>query len=215
MNHDRTSRWGRWWRGSCSIVAASAMTLGLMLTLPLLADPNRPRTAAYPLDSPGSDIDVVQRYKPPELPEDRVPEDDDGPQIAQPTNPPERPAPPIREPKGPGVTNGPPPLAPTPPRVFPGPPRVAGFDSPARPLFQPQPALTPEMRKHAPGRVTIRFIIDEAGRVPLAKIAFSTHPVFEAPALKAVRRWRFEPARRDGRPTTARRSVTLHFALRR
>jgi protein TonB len=48
------------------------------------------------------------------------------------------------------------------------------------------------------GGVNVGVIIDTTGRIKDAKIISSTDPVFEAPALAAVKQWRFIPGRKDG-----------------
>ena len=49
------------------------------------------------------------------------------------------------------------------------------------------------------------------GRVanPVAQAA--THPAFEQPALQAVRRWRFEPGKRNGQPVSFKMRVPITF----
>jgi protein TonB len=39
----------------------------------------------------------------------------------------------------------------------------------------------------------------------------STDPVFERPALAAVKQWRFEPGKRNGKPVRFRMRVPITF----
>ena len=73
---------------------------------------------------------------------------------------------------------------------------LSDLDQKPRAIYQPGPSLTPALRKKAPGTVNIIFIVDQRGRVESPMVQSSTLPDFEAPALAAVKQWRFEP---DGR----------------
>ena len=42
----------------------------------------------------------------------------------------------------------------------------------------------------------------------------SSHPAFEQPALQAVRRWRFEPGKRGGKPVSFKMRVPITFKSR-
>lgn len=50
------------------------------------------------------------------------------------------------------------------------------------------------------GRVVVRFMVDEAGRVRDPRVLRSSDRNFDAPTLEAVRQLRFHPARLNGRP---------------
>jgi protein TonB len=76
---------------------------------------------------------------------------------------------------------------------------MADLDQKPRAIYQPGPTLTRELRRKAPGKVNIIFIVDERGRVVDPRVRSATDPVFEAPALKAVKRWKYEPGKRAGK----------------
>ncbi|MEM6675133.1 MAG: TonB family protein, partial [Planctomycetota bacterium] len=76
---------------------------------------------------------------------------------------------------------------------------------------RPAPKLTAALRAKGPGAVTVLLIVDEKGDVIEARVQSSTDSAFEEPALEAVRRWRFAPARLDGEPIRARFRQTLTF----
>jgi protein TonB len=88
---------------------------------------------------------------------------------------------------------------------------IADLDERPRPTFRPGPALDPELRRKTPGEVTVIFVVDQRGRVenPIAKS--STDPAFEHPALAAVKKWRFEPGKRQGQPVRFRMRQQFTF----
>ncbi|MDY7107557.1 MAG: TonB family protein [Planctomycetota bacterium] len=88
---------------------------------------------------------------------------------------------------------------------------TADLDRTPRVLNQPPPELTDQMRAEAPGTVRVVFIVNRRGRVENAYVQDSTDPIFEAPALAAVQRWRFEPGTREGKPVRVRMRVPISF----
>ncbi len=88
---------------------------------------------------------------------------------------------------------------------------LSDLDERPRAIYQPGPTLTSQLRKKAPGKVDVIFIVDERGRVQNATIRNSTDPVFERPALAAVKRWKFEPGRRGGEPVQFRMLAPITF----
>ncbi len=63
------------------------------------------------------------------------------------------------------------------------------------------------------GAVTVEFDVDRSGQVVSARVLDSTNGEFEAPTLRAVLKWRFEPGRRNGRAVPFRLQVPVHFQL--
>jgi len=88
---------------------------------------------------------------------------------------------------------------------------MADLDQKPRPVYQPSPQMTAEIRRAAPGTVYIIFIVDKDGRVTKAKVQKSSNPVFEQAALAAVKQWRFEPGKRGGEPVRFRMRVPITF----
>jgi protein TonB len=85
---------------------------------------------------------------------------------------------------------------------------VAGFANP-RPRY---PWLS--RQKGEQGRVILRVAVDEAGRpTEVAVAASSGHGRLDRAAAAAVRRWRFEPARRAGRAVPGAVDVPVMFRL--
>lgn len=64
------------------------------------------------------------------------------------------------------------------------------------------------------GLVTVLFIVDDSGRVTSPRIEKSSHPDFDAPALDAIRQWKFEPAIRGGKRVSCRMRVPIRFQPR-
>ncbi len=63
------------------------------------------------------------------------------------------------------------------------------------------------------GQVTVVFILSEEGRVEEPRVENSTRPEFEAPALEAIRKWRFRPGLKDGQPVRSFIRIPLKFQL--
>lgn len=70
------------------------------------------------------------------------------------------------------------------------------------------------LRREQEGHVVVEFTINTEGR-PEDMVVAEAEPrnTFDREALRAVARWRFEPAMRDGRPVPQRIRHTLEFTL--
>ncbi len=88
---------------------------------------------------------------------------------------------------------------------------LSDLDQKPRVVYQPSPRFTKGVRKNAPGKVYIIFVVNKQGRVVNPKVQKSTHPVFEKPALNAVKRWKFEPGKRNGNAVRFRMRVPITF----
>jgi len=85
---------------------------------------------------------------------------------------------------------------------------------PPHSLYQPGPLYPHEMALAGQeGRATVEFIIDKNGHVRSPRIVQSTHKEFEAPAVDAVRQWRFTPGQIKGRNVATRASQVIEFNL--
>lgn len=87
--------------------------------------------------------------------------------------------------------------------------------TPARYTFCPPPAFPAEARKsRLSGTVLLLVQVDERGRPSSVTLRrTSGHAILDTAALRAVRAWRFEPARRDGQPIGANLEIPVRFAL--
>jgi protein TonB len=62
------------------------------------------------------------------------------------------------------------------------------------------------------GFVLIDAVVDETGKVTDMKV-ISGNPVLRQAAMEGLRRWKYEPARLNGQPTTAHVQVRMDFNL--
>jgi len=69
------------------------------------------------------------------------------------------------------------------------------------------------MQQGVGGSVLVEFDVSVEGRVVRAEAVRYTRSEFVEPALRAVRRWRFEPGRRNGRVVSFRMIVPIEFGL--
>ncbi len=67
----------------------------------------------------------------------------------------------------------------------------------------------------AGGSVLVEFDVDTAGRVVRAEAIRYTAREFVEPAVRAVRKWRFEPGRRNGQAVPFRMAVPIEFGIER
>jgi protein TonB len=89
---------------------------------------------------------------------------------------------------------------------------MSEIDQRPRPVHQVAGAYPAEMRaRNVEGVVTLIFIVDDTGRVVNPRVEKSSHPQFEAPALAAVRQWKFEPAIKAGQRVSCRMRVPIRF----
>ncbi len=97
-----------------------------------------------------------------------------------------------------------------------GPEAFSVADLERRPeLLSSVPPAYPEPLRRAriEGAVTLALVVDDTGRVEDLRVESSTHKEFEAPALDAVRRWKFKPGQKDGQPVRAYLRQTIRFRL--
>lgn len=64
------------------------------------------------------------------------------------------------------------------------------------------------------GWVVVQAVINKDGDVSGARVRTSTNRVFDEAALKAVRKRKYEPASRDGKPVAIHLSIRIDFRLR-
>ena len=63
------------------------------------------------------------------------------------------------------------------------------------------------------GVVSINCIIDEKGNVTESKVLKSSHPSFAEPALDALNKWKFKPAKRGGVVVPIKITIPIQFTL--
>lgn len=79
------------------------------------------------------------------------------------------------------------------------------------------PPLYPDAlrRLGVEGRVVVAFVVDERGHVLNPSIESSTDPRFDSACVDAVRKWRFKPGVKGGRPVRTQVRVPFPFRLSR
>ena len=88
---------------------------------------------------------------------------------------------------------------------------MSDLDQKPRAIYQTSPQTNAKLQKSAPATVYILFVVDQKGRVENPIVQSSTDPQFEAPALSAVKQWKFEPGKRSGQPVKFRMRVPITF----
>lgn len=92
---------------------------------------------------------------------------------------------------------------------------MSEIDQRPRPVFQVAGAYPAELRaQKLEGVVVLIFVVDETGRVSNPRVEKSTHQGFEAPALEALKQWKFEPAVKGGQRVACRMRVPIRFQPR-
>jgi TonB family protein len=91
-------------------------------------------------------------------------------------------------------------------------PSFADLDSPPTPLNHPMPRFTGRLAAAAAGgTVTVKFFVDETGKVRVPIILDCSTPELGGAALAAVEQWTFSPPRAAGRETIALETETFSF----
>jgi protein TonB len=89
---------------------------------------------------------------------------------------------------------------------------LADLDQAPRVVSQPPPSYPMELRrKKLSGTVQVMFIVDAGGRVVGPTVQKSADPAFDRPALEAVKKWRFEPGKRNGQAVQFKMRVPITF----
>ncbi|MFN3919007.1 MAG: TonB family protein [Methylohalobius sp.] len=99
------------------------------------------------------------------------------------------------------------------------PPQLPGYISASElvAVVRTPPLYPPEARSRGiEGKVVVEFTVTERGEVQDPAIVEASPPgVFEQAVLQSVRRWRFRPKEKDGKPIAVRARQPLEFKLRR
>ena len=91
-------------------------------------------------------------------------------------------------------------------------PSFADLDTPPKAISHPMPRFTGALAERAAGgTVTVKFFVDETGKVSVPIILDCSVPELGRAALAAVEQWRFEPPRAAGHETIALETQTFGF----
>jgi protein TonB len=97
-----------------------------------------------------------------------------------------------------------------------GPIGVAGLDKTPETRLQVPPRYPHDMRRQGrEGSVNVEFVVNRQGRVISATADARAPREFARAAEDAVRRWKFEPGRRNGQLVSFRMTVPIVFSLDR
>jgi protein TonB len=92
--------------------------------------------------------------------------------------------------------------------------KIGMLDRTPRAKAQLPPDYPAEMRhKGMGGSVMVEFDVDTQGRVIRAEAISYTDREFAEPAVRAVRKWRFEPGRRDNKAVPFRMAIPIEFGI--
>jgi protein TonB len=84
-----------------------------------------------------------------------------------------------------------------------------------RPIKQAAPQYPPELRRAGiEGTVVLMFHVRSDGTTEKITVTDSNNPGFNEPAIRAVRKWRFEPGEKDGKAVTCRVRIPIPFKIR-
>lgn len=83
-----------------------------------------------------------------------------------------------------------------------------------RAIYSPEPEFSEEARRSKyQGEVTLLATITADGRTHDLRVVRSLGMGLDEKALEAVRTWRFEPAKKDGRPVAVQMNIIVNFHL--
>jgi TonB family protein len=106
--------------------------------------------------------------------------------------------------------NGP---APT-PNIEPPQPKVGGGTSAPRVIYNPDPEYSEKARLAKFQGVCVLFLVVDTDGIPQdIKVARPLGMGLDEKAIEAVKKWRFEPARKDGIPVAVKVNVEVAFRL--
>lgn len=88
---------------------------------------------------------------------------------------------------------------------------MSGLEEKPRVIYRARPEVSRAMEKRMPCTVFLIMTVDEQGRVVDPTVLRSDDPLFEGPALKAIRQWTFEPGKRGGKPSSFRVRQPITF----
>jgi len=85
---------------------------------------------------------------------------------------------------------------------------------PPVPVRTVAPEYPDELRREGvSGVVMVKCTIDEQGNVTNPEIEKSSNGAFEKPALAALKKWKFKPAKQDGTPVAIKVSIPIKFVF--
>jgi protein TonB len=84
--------------------------------------------------------------------------------------------------------------------------------TPPKPTKRVKPGYTSAARKAAvEGKVILSFIVTSKGMPTTIQIVQGLYPDLDRNAIESLKEWRFEPAKRAGKPVAVRLSIEFEF----
>ncbi len=219
MYADRPNRTGGFNPGSLGVaLAVNGVVIGALFFA-------APHVLPFVPDTP---LITYVPYTPPPPPEPTPPADPLIRQQPRPAPRPDAPIPQVPTPTDTGFTVVPDPIPYTPPIGVEGTGTgTVAVDPPKQPPLFVQPGIDPryaadfqpsypseERRAEREGRVVVRVLVGIDGRVKqVERVSATTDAFYRATLDRALAKWRFKPATRDGVPVEAWRSMALTFVL--
>jgi protein TonB len=85
---------------------------------------------------------------------------------------------------------------------------------PPVPVRTVAPDYPDELRRDGvSGIVTVKCTIDEQGNVTDLQVEKSSNGAFDKPAVAALKKWKFKPAKQDGAPVAIKVSIPIKFVF--
>lgn len=84
---------------------------------------------------------------------------------------------------------------------------------PPVPVRTVKPLYPDDMRREGiSGMVMLKCTVDEQGNVNDPEVVKSSHESFSQPAIDALRKWKFKPARQDGAAVAMKINIPIRFS---
>ena len=90
-------------------------------------------------------------------------------------------------------------------------PKVDEAPAPLRTFAPDYPAALRDAKIN--GVVSVVLVVDETGEVLAAEVSKSSHDDFRGPALDAIRRWKFKPAKLAGKAVKVKVTIPVRFSV--
>lgn len=81
-----------------------------------------------------------------------------------------------------------------------------------QPISENPPRLSARERKATPGNVVVLYKVDTSGRVSDVVVKQSTSEILSRVAIRTVKKWRYKPGTKDGRPVGYRVKRRMPFS---
>ena len=92
--------------------------------------------------------------------------------------------------------------------------KIGGGVSAPVPVFRPEPEYSEEARNAKwQGAVLLQLVVDENGVPQDIKVVRSLGLGLDQKAIEAVRKWRFKPGLKDGKPVPVSANIEVNFRL--